>query len=364
VAYPAPDGAWRDHRGLIIVLPERDVTMVTDAGEIVAALIHSSPARIDRASVTGAVSAARLLLDTERIEAGALARVNDLRAPRQRKGRTAFGARRWQVRILADRVICRGPRYAIQTTRRCPDAIRAARSPAAITHGGAASRNGHDTIGNVTADHAQAMVFAEGTTVVRRDVLRGKVWSAAPYRVIRDTGTTLMLACWPGVEMLAPATWIRWLRTGDDAPDQDEKAHCACSSELRAKHDHLCAREGLYPYPNARCPVNSQSGSGHEQCDPSIPALLLRLRPQPSKTYPRRRPGVTWSARPTSIIFRPGMTVVRSRSQLRFGQLSPGFGPWLLASRDEASQLPADISQLPRGHIIASGRRQFTTLAL
>jgi protein associated with RNAse G/E len=53
--------------------------------------------------------------------------------------------------------------------------------------------------------------------VVRRDVLRDKVWTAAPYRVIHDTGTTLMLACWPGVEMLAPSTWIQWLRTGDDA---------------------------------------------------------------------------------------------------------------------------------------------------
>jgi signal transduction histidine kinase len=67
----------------MVVLPARDVTMVTDGGEIVAALIHGSPARIDHASVTGAVSAARLLLDTERIEAGALARVNDLRAARQ-----------------------------------------------------------------------------------------------------------------------------------------------------------------------------------------------------------------------------------------------------------------------------------------
>ena len=55
------------------------------------------------------------------------------------------------------------------------------------------------------------------TTVVRRDVLRGKVWTAAPYRVIRDTGTSLMLACWPGVEMIAPTTWIQWMRTGDEA---------------------------------------------------------------------------------------------------------------------------------------------------
>ena len=53
--------------------------------------------------------------------------------------------------------------------------------------------------------------------MVRRDVLRGKVWAAIPYRVIQDNGTELMLACWPGVEMIGPATWIQWLRTGDDA---------------------------------------------------------------------------------------------------------------------------------------------------
>ena len=102
VAYPAPDGAWRDHRGQLVVLPERDVTMVTDAGEIVAALIHGSPARIDHASVTGAVSAARLLLDTERIEAGARARVNDLRAARQLVVDAADSARASLERDLHD----------------------------------------------------------------------------------------------------------------------------------------------------------------------------------------------------------------------------------------------------------------------
>jgi len=34
---------------------------------------------------------------------------------------------------------------------------------------------------------AQAVVFAEGATVVHQDVPRGKVRSAAPYRVIRST---------------------------------------------------------------------------------------------------------------------------------------------------------------------------------
>ena len=76
--------------------------MVTDAGEIVAALIHGNPARIDHASVTGAVSAARLLLDTERIEAGARARVNDLRAARQQVVDAADAARASLERDLHD----------------------------------------------------------------------------------------------------------------------------------------------------------------------------------------------------------------------------------------------------------------------
>ncbi|GAB3968859.1 DUF402 domain-containing protein [Actinoallomurus acanthiterrae] len=69
----------------------------------------------------------------------------------------------------------------------------------------------------MTVDGTGAPTFPQGSTVVCRDVLRGKVWSAAPFRVIQDTGTVLMLACWPGVEMVAPTTWIKWLRTGDDA---------------------------------------------------------------------------------------------------------------------------------------------------
>jgi hypothetical protein len=60
-------------------------------------------------------------------------------------------------------------------------------------------------------------LFPRGATIVRRDVLRGKVWTAAPYRVIRDDGSTLMIAFWPGVELLAPTTWIEWVRSGDPA---------------------------------------------------------------------------------------------------------------------------------------------------
>lgn len=59
--------------------------------------------------------------------------------------------------------------------------------------------------------------FEPGDTAVRRDIFAGKVWTAAPYRVVRDHGDELVLACWPGNESLAPTTWIEWLRTGDDA---------------------------------------------------------------------------------------------------------------------------------------------------
>ena len=70
---------------------------------------------------------------------------------------------------------------------------------------------------HVAPDAAARPMFPAGSTVVRRDTLGGKVFSAIPYRVIRDTGTELVMALWPGVELLGPTTWIEWLRTGDAA---------------------------------------------------------------------------------------------------------------------------------------------------
>ena len=102
IAYPAPGGAWRDRRGQLIILPNANVTFISDAGENVAALIHGSLARVDRASVAGAVAAARLLLDAERLEAGALARVNDLRAARKLVVEAADAARAALERDLHD----------------------------------------------------------------------------------------------------------------------------------------------------------------------------------------------------------------------------------------------------------------------
>lgn len=59
--------------------------------------------------------------------------------------------------------------------------------------------------------------FTPGSTLVRRDVLGGKVWTASAYRVLSDDGQQLSLACWPGSPSYVPTTWIRWLHDRDDA---------------------------------------------------------------------------------------------------------------------------------------------------
>ncbi|MEV4348906.1 hypothetical protein AB0J83_30990 [Actinoplanes sp. NPDC049596] len=61
-----------------------------------------------------------------------------------------------------------------------------------------------------------ASPFSAGSTVVRRDVLRGQVWTASPYRVVRNDDAGLMLACWPGAESWVPATWAQWMLTRED----------------------------------------------------------------------------------------------------------------------------------------------------
>ena len=68
----------------------------------------------------------------------------------------------------------------------------------------------------VHRDDAAAVPLSPGRTAIRRDVLGGKVWSATACRVIADNGTDLVLGCWPGAQLLAPMTWIHWLRTSDD----------------------------------------------------------------------------------------------------------------------------------------------------
>jgi hypothetical protein len=51
------------------------------------------------------------------------------------------------------------------------------------------------------ADHPESTglpLFPVGSTVVRRDALDGRIWAAAPYRVLADSGAELVLGCWPG----------------------------------------------------------------------------------------------------------------------------------------------------------------------
>ncbi|TYC68799.1 hypothetical protein EH183_38780 [Streptomyces sp. CB01881] len=78
--------------------------------------------------------------------------------------------------------------------------------------------------------------FESGTTVVRRDIHAGKVWSAQPHRAPADTGTVLELACWPGIRSLAPTTWTTALRTGDDALRKNGLARTAGRARLEADH--------------------------------------------------------------------------------------------------------------------------------
>jgi hypothetical protein len=54
-------------------------------------------------------------------------------------------------------------------------------------------------------------VFEPGSTVVRRDVRDGKVWTAAPHRVLADDGHQLILVTWPGTAGYTLANWIKSL---------------------------------------------------------------------------------------------------------------------------------------------------------
>lgn len=56
--------------------------------------------------------------------------------------------------------------------------------------------------------------FVVGATVVQRHVLRGRVISAYPERVLADDGATLAVAHWPGVECLVNGEWATAMTTG------------------------------------------------------------------------------------------------------------------------------------------------------
>ncbi|MFJ4097494.1 DUF402 domain-containing protein [Kitasatospora sp. NPDC089913] len=79
-------------------------------------------------------------------------------------------------------------------------------------------------------------LFQPGTTVVRRDVHAGRTWTAKPQRVVDDTGRALTLAHWPGIESLAPTSWIASLTTGDDTARTQGLADLAAGTWTLGPH--------------------------------------------------------------------------------------------------------------------------------
>lgn len=59
--------------------------------------------------------------------------------------------------------------------------------------------------------------FMPGETVVRRDVHRGRVWTAQALRAVADDGETLVAACRPGAAALGPTDWLAFQHSGDPA---------------------------------------------------------------------------------------------------------------------------------------------------
>jgi hypothetical protein len=58
------------------------------------------------------------------------------------------------------------------------------------------------------------VAFAPGASIVRRDTALGRVWGAAPLRVVGDTPDALVVACWQGTRLLSPVSYIESKRTG------------------------------------------------------------------------------------------------------------------------------------------------------
>jgi hypothetical protein len=56
--------------------------------------------------------------------------------------------------------------------------------------------------------------FAPGATIVRRDIIHGRVWGATPARVISDTRQAMLVAYWPGVQVLSPLSYVESQQAG------------------------------------------------------------------------------------------------------------------------------------------------------
>ncbi|WP_371781674.1 DUF402 domain-containing protein [Streptosporangium subroseum] len=78
-----------------------------------------------------------------------------------------------------------------------------------------------------------AVRFPSGATAIRRETYGGRMLTAAPHRVIHDTGDEIALACWPGIRSLVPTTWIDWLQNRNPAArDAALRAYAARQWEL------------------------------------------------------------------------------------------------------------------------------------
>jgi signal transduction histidine kinase len=257
VAYPTPDGTWRDRHGQVVALPGQGVTLVTDSGEQVAALIHDGPARIDRAAITEAASAARLLLDTERLEAGTLARVNDLSTARRLAAEAADAARAGLERDLHDGAQQRlvALRYALGLAsahaERLPERDHAARLAEAdraaelalaslrdLAHGissGALAAEGLASAVRTMVENSPAAVTIRELPAER---LPEPVERAA-YRFIAD----FLAAAGP---LPPPGASIAVRRSGQDVVVEVEYARAGITGDLGSAHlaDRLAAAGG------------------------------------------------------------------------------------------------------------------------
>ena len=86
-----------------------------------------------------------------------------------------------------------------------------------IRSSGASCSAGQTRTNADAARPAGLSAFAPGASIVRRDTVLGRVWGVAPLRVISDTPEALVAACWPGIRMLSPASYIEAWRTGRPA---------------------------------------------------------------------------------------------------------------------------------------------------
>jgi signal transduction histidine kinase len=213
VAYPMADGTWRDHRGQSVTLPGQNMTVVTDAGENIAALIHGSAVHIDNAAVTGAVSAARILLDAERLDAGARARVDDLRSARTLVVDSADVARARLERDLHDGAQQRlvALRYALGLAR-----AHAAREPSAAL---AARLDGADAAAERALAELRELAHGISTATLGVEGLAGAVRSVAEQAHGRVTITELPAERVPGtVERAAFRFVTDMVREADRMP--------------------------------------------------------------------------------------------------------------------------------------------------